>query len=91
MIKRDPPKMWRGQVVKKGRWVVRIPTLRFRDWFFLCGGDRRPVVHRYPFLWIGDPLYYPCRKESFHVASEDLTFATDIAIGYCKRENKVKP
>ncbi len=51
MIKREPPKMWRGQIVKKGRWVVRVPTLRFRDWFF-CGRKRHPVVDRYPFLWI---------------------------------------
>ena len=43
MIKREPPKMWRGQVVKKGRWVVRVPTLRFRDWFFYAVGSAVPL------------------------------------------------
>ena len=39
MIKRGPPKMWRGRVVEKGGWVFEVPNLRFREWFFLLIGS----------------------------------------------------
>ena len=39
MIKREPPKMWRGRIVKEKRWVFRVPTLRFRDAFYYVVGS----------------------------------------------------
>ena len=40
MFRREPPKMWRGQVVKPERWVVRVPRLRlrFRELFYYVVG-----------------------------------------------------
>ena len=39
MIKRGPPKMWRGPIVEKGGWVFEVPNLRFREWLSLLVGS----------------------------------------------------
>ena len=38
MFRREPPKMWRGKVLKPERWVVRVPRLRFRELFYYVVG-----------------------------------------------------
>ena len=38
MIKREPPKMWRGKIVEEARWVFRVPHLNFWNVFrFVVG------------------------------------------------------
>ena len=39
MIKRGPPKIWRGRIVEKGGWVFGVPNLRFREWFSILIGS----------------------------------------------------